>query len=159
MEQSDQNAISLTESWITHFKTKSDHNKSESLWCFRFIMLGSIAAPILLTLGETTFVSKVLPSICSGIAAFCTAWLQLRKPQSLWATYRTAERNLESLTIKHKFRVDDFDGMSEEDADKMLASKTVEVISKVNADWASQVSNYNSGTIGKPKPKKQVQDK
>ncbi|MFA0312933.1 hypothetical protein BH581_02000 [Vibrio splendidus] len=159
MEQSDQSAISLTKSWITHFKTKSDHNKSESLWCFRFIMLGSIVAPILLTLGETTFVSKVLPSICSGIAAFCTAWLQLRKPQVLWTTYRTAERNLESLTIKHKFRVDDFDGLSDEDADKMLASKTVDVISKVNADWVTQISDYNAGTIGKLTSKVSTQDK
>ena len=81
---------------IRGFKEKSDHSKRESMLCFWFSMGGAFAAPIFVTLGEditklfgesgSPFIfAKLVPILLSAAVAFSTAWLQLRKPQQLWA--------------------------------------------------------------------------
>ncbi|PSU13768.1 DUF4231 domain-containing protein [Photobacterium gaetbulicola] len=141
-KESTNNQLAYADEWITHFKGKSAHNKLESLWCFRLIMFCSISAPMFLALGETFIFSKVIPSALSGVAAFCTAWLQLRKPQILWTTYKTAQRQLEVLRAKYQFKVEEFSDIPDTEADKLLIKYTTDIISKTNMTWSSQVIEY-----------------
>lgn len=136
--------LEFIEEWIEHFKKKSSHNKLESLWCFRLVMFCSISAPMLLSLGDTILVSKVAPSVLSGIAAFCTAWLQLRKPQVLWSSYKTSQRELEVLKAKYQYKVDDFSDLPNEQSDQLLIKHTTILILKTNSSWVNQVADYTT---------------
>ncbi|HIF9367325.1 TPA: DUF4231 domain-containing protein [Photobacterium damselae] len=138
--------INFIEDWIEHFKKKSNHNKRESLTCFRLIMICSISAPMFISLADTYALSKVAPSILSGVAAFCTAWLQLRKPQTLWSKYKTAQRTLEAIKAQYQFELDDFSTLCELDRDKLLVSKTIDVVNKTNKSWASHIAQYDAAS-------------
>ena len=98
-------------------------------------------APIFLSLGEGVWLSKVVPSILSAIAAFCTAWLQLRKPQTLWIIYRTVQRKMERTFIHYQFGVEKFDGLSQsiEKANKLLISEITHLSSDAHSSWAKNV--------------------
>lgn len=126
---------------ISHYKKKADHNKSESIFCFRGVMVCSLMAPIFLSLGEGIWLSKVIPSVLSAIAAFCTAWLQLRKPQALWTVYRTAQRNIERTLIHYQFNVERFDDSSQsiEKLDKLLIAEVTKLSSETHNVWVKNV--------------------
>ncbi len=79
----------------------------------------------------------------SGIVAFCTAWLQLRKPQILWSTYKTSQRELEVIKAKFQFKVDEYSDLSVEDSEKILIKKATEIIEKTNYLWVKQVEAYS----------------
>ncbi|WP_234913539.1 DUF4231 domain-containing protein [Vibrio anguillarum] len=138
--------INFIEGWIEHFSKKSSHNKSESLTCFRLIMICSISAPMFISLADTYAFSKVTPSVLSGVAAFCTAWLQLRKPQILWSKYKTAQRALEAVKAQYQFELDDFSTLCDLDRDKLLVSKTIDVVNKANESWASHIAQYDASS-------------
>ncbi|CAH7073569.1 conserved hypothetical protein [Vibrio chagasii] len=129
---------------VEHFKKKADHNKQESLWCFRIIMLGTLSAPLLVGLGEGVFYAKVLPSILSAIAAFCTAWLQLRKPQELWSIYRNAQRQIEVQITHFDFNVADYTGLDESKASELLALTVSNLVLETNSRWTKHVPNPSS---------------
>lgn len=131
---------------INHYKKKADHNKSESVWCFRGVMVCSLLAPIFLSLGEGIWLSKVIPSLLSAIAAFCTAWLQLRKPQALWTVYRTAQRKIERTLIHYQFNVEKFDDSSQsiDKADKLLISEVTSFSSEAHNVWTKNVPDTSA---------------
>ncbi|MBG9994376.1 DUF4231 domain-containing protein [Pseudoalteromonas sp. NZS127_1] len=126
---------------LNHFKDKAAHNKFESLWCFRLIMVSTLTAPLFVTLTDGFWLSKVTPSVLSAFAAFSTAWLQLRKPQDLWALYRGAERLIEDQITQYDFLSGSYKGKDQLEASQLL----VENISKVKLDthntWAKKVPN------------------
>ncbi|WP_045591495.1 MULTISPECIES: DUF4231 domain-containing protein [Vibrio] len=124
---------------VQHYKRKADHNKSESIWCFRSVMVCSLLAPLFVSLGDGIWVSKVIPSGLSAIAAFSTAWLQLRKPQTLWTAYRTAQRKIETTLIHYRYGVDVYEGLSSENADKLLISKVTCFASEAHNTWTKAV--------------------
>ncbi|AIY63832.1 DUF4231 domain-containing protein [Pseudoalteromonas piratica] len=124
-----------------HFKKKADHNKKESLWCFRIIMFGTLSAPLLVGLGEGVFYAKVLPSILSAVAAFCTAWLQLRKPQELWSIYRNAQRQIEVQITHFDFNVAEYAGLDEDKKNEQLALNISDLVLETNNRWTKQVPN------------------
>ncbi|SRR5258708_1961456 len=76
-------------------REKADHNKRESQISFYAVICFTLAAPLFVTMGEGWLWGKLVPATLSVIAAGATAWLQLRKPQRLWAIYRRAQRELE----------------------------------------------------------------
>ncbi|MBE4576509.1 hypothetical protein BOO30_03150 [Vibrio navarrensis] len=127
-----------------HFKNKADHNKKESLWCFRIIMLGTLSAPLLVGLGEGVLYAKVLPSILSVVAAFCTAWLQLRKPQELWSIYRNAQRQIEAQITHFDFSVAEYTGLDESKASELLALHVSNLVLETNSRWIKHVPNPSS---------------
>ncbi|WP_429157116.1 SLATT domain-containing protein [Aeromonas veronii] len=129
---------------ITHYKEKADHNKMESIICFRGVMLCTLFAPIFLSLGEGIWLSKVTPSLLSAIAAFCTAWLQLRKPQALWSVYRTAQRKIEKTLIHYQFKIEVFDCDSQDDADKLLVSEVTSISSEAHNIWTKNIPDTAS---------------
>ncbi|KDM93141.1 DUF4231 domain-containing protein [Photobacterium galatheae] len=124
-----------------HFKKKADHNKIESLWCFRIIMLSTLSAPLLVSLNEGIFYAKVLPSIFSAVAAFCTAWLQLRKPQELWSIYRNAQRQIEMQITHFDFNVAEYTGLDENKANEQLALNVSNLVLETNNRWTKNVPN------------------
>ncbi|MCL0013489.1 DUF4231 domain-containing protein, partial [Providencia rettgeri] len=124
------------------YRDKASHNKNETLWCFRLIMFCSIFAPIFFLISDELIYSKLIPSCMSAVAAFCTAWVQLRKPQNLWALYKTSERELEVLKINYLYNSNDFSNCSHEDKDRIFIEKITDTLKNTNLDWARQVYDY-----------------
>jgi len=128
---------------LKHFKTKALHNKFESLWCFRLIMVSTLSAPLFVSLADGFWLSKVTPSVLSAIAAFSTAWLQLRKPQELWSLYRSAERMIETQITHFDFLSGSYKDKEQVEAGQLL----VESISKIKMDthnsWTKNVPNQS----------------
>lgn len=122
-----------------HFKIKANHNKSESLWCFKIIMFSTLSAPLLVSFGEGVLFAKLLPSILSAVAAFCTAWLQLRKPQELWSNYRNIQRQIEIQLTQCDFRVAEYQGLDENKANETLILNVSQLILQANSQWLKNV--------------------
>lgn len=118
---------------IDHFREKAGHNKTEALWCFRLIMGSTLLVPLFIALGPEVWSSKVVPSFLSALAAFCTAWIQLRKPQELWTLYRTTQRELEDQLVKHKYQLEDYE--SSENADKLLVKNVAKLTLQTHQKW------------------------
>tara|TARA_R110002074_G_scaffold349634_1_gene520289 strand:+ start:75097 stop:75621 length:525 start_codon:yes stop_codon:yes gene_type:complete len=135
---------------IIGFKEKSTHNKNESMLCFWLSMGGALAAPVFVTLGEdiaqlfgdygSVFVfSKLIPTLLSFAVAFSTAWLQLRKPQQLWALYRTSQRELEDNLYKYQYKVAEYS--EHPDPDKLLIEKMAHIALDAHYSWLPMVPN------------------
>ena len=142
----EENADKLCRRAIEEFKSKSDHNKREAMLCFVTAMLGTLGAPLFVTLGDEMaaqltitpfFLSKFIPSLLSLAAAFSTAWLQLRKPQQLWTLYRTAQRDLEEVYRAYQFKLYEFSEAKE--SEKLLAETVSGVYKKTHASWVPLV--------------------
>lgn len=143
-----ENIVDYCKSQIEHYKLKSDHNKRESLIFFWTALLGSILSPIFISLGEeislvigytsdNNLFPKIIPVIISGLAAFSTAWLQLRKPNQLWSLYRTTQKELEYTLNKYIYGIDEFSNL--ETKNILLAKKTLEIVKDTHYSWVSVV--------------------
>lgn len=130
-------SLEYAEKTLNGFKKKADHNKNESLTCFISILASSITAPLFITLGEGVFLSKVVPSILSVIAAALTSWLQLRKPQKLWSMYREAQRLIEDNITKYKFKIGDY--KTNEMTDSLLAERVAEIALNAHNEWTTVI--------------------
>ncbi|TMO84425.1 DUF4231 domain-containing protein [Pseudoalteromonas spongiae] len=128
---------------LEHFKLKASHNKFESLWCFRLIMVCTLSAPLFVSLTDGFWTSKVTPSVLSAIAAFSTAWLQLRKPQELWSLYRGAERVIENQITHYDFLSGLYKDLEKNDADQLLVEKISQIKLDTHKTWKSNVPNHN----------------
>lgn len=104
-------------------------------------MLGTLSAPLLVGLGEGVLYAKVLPSILSAVAAFCTAWLQLRKPQELWSVYRNAQRQIEVQVTHFDFKVAEYTDLGENKASELLALNVSNLVLETNSRWTQHVPN------------------
>ena len=133
MDSKNQKSTDYCQQKIAHFRDKADHNKAETLWCFRLIMGSTLLVPVFVALGQDVWISKVIPSLLSALAAFCTAWIQLRKPQELWTLYRTTQRELEDQLIKHQYELEEYE--SSENADKLLAQNVATLSLKTHKKW------------------------
>ncbi|MDH5925057.1 DUF4231 domain-containing protein [Vibrio lentus] len=133
MEENIPSPVEYCQQQINHFKEKASHNKNEALWCFRIIMAGTLLAPVFVTLGVELWTAKVIPSLLSVLAAFCTAWIQLRKPQSLWPLYRTAQRELENHLTKYRYKIEDYG--DSDTADQLLAQNVAELSFSIHNKW------------------------
>ena len=138
---------------ISGFKVKSNHNKNESMLCFWLSMGGALAAPIFVTLGDdmakslggygSVFIlSKLIPSLLSVGVAFSTAWLQLRKPQQLWALYRTSQRELEDHLYKFQYEISEYEG--HENPGKLLVENVSNIAKDAHYKWLPMVPNPES---------------
>lgn len=124
---------------VEHFKKKANHNKRESLWYFRITMISTLSAPLLVGLGEGVFLAKVLPSILSAIAAFCSAWLQLRKPNELWSIYLNAQRQIEVQITHFDFNVAEYRELEAEKCNELLALNVSQLVLNTNSQWVKNV--------------------
>ncbi|MDD2509280.1 MAG: SLATT domain-containing protein [Aliarcobacter skirrowii] len=156
MQDVQQSAEEYCKSVINSFKSKATHNKNESIYFFWVSMGGALLAPLFVTLGEdianflgnygSVFLfSKLIPSILSIAVAFSTAWLQLRKPQQLWALYRTSQRELENCLSEFQYKINDFENCT--DTEKLLAQKVSKIALAAHYDWLPMVPNPENLSI------------
>lgn len=135
---------------IKGFKEKSTHNKNESMLCFWLSMGGALAAPVFVTTGDeiakmfgdygSVFVlSKLIPTLLSVAVAFSTAWIQLRKPQQLWALYRTSQRELEDNLYKYQYKVGEYS--KHQEPDKLLIENVAKIELAAHYSWLPMVPN------------------
>jgi Protein of unknown function (DUF4231) len=150
MAEENKNPEEFCKTIITGFKKKSSHNKNESMVCFWLSMGGALAVPVFVTLGDdmarmlgdygSSFVfSKLVPTILSAAVAFSTAWLQLRKPQQLWALYRTSQRELEDNLYKYQYRISEYSTHPE--PDKLLIENVSRIALDAHYSWLPMVPN------------------
>lgn len=118
-------------------REKANHNKVEAQWSFAAALICTLCAPLFVTLGTTPFWAKIVPSTLSLAAALLTAWLQLRKPQRLWAIYRRAQRDLEEVKANYDFKDGEFESV--ENADKILARAVTNIARRVHDEWEGLV--------------------
>jgi hypothetical protein len=102
-------------------REKADHNKHESQIAFYAVICFTLSAPLFVTLGEGWLWGKLVPAGLSVLAAATTSWLQLRKPQRLWAIYRRAQRELEREKINYDFKLQNY--KLADASDQLLASR------------------------------------
>ena len=136
-------AVNLANSAIAHYRNKADHNKRESLFCFSIIVLFSLLSPMFVMLGEGIVMGKIIPSSLSLIVAASTAWLQLRKPQHLWAIYRDSQKKIEDVLCKYNFNLGEFNG-TESDNNRLLADSTRAIAWDTHNRWLPLVPNPES---------------
>lgn len=118
---------------IEGMAAKADEKKRESLLFLEATVIVTVVAPIFITLGSGLWWGKVTPSALCAIAAICTAWLQIRRPQHLWGIYRNATRELENEETKYRYRIDEYE--ISVDPDKMLAKRVADIVLEVHRQW------------------------
>ncbi|WP_150727316.1 DUF4231 domain-containing protein [Pseudomonas fluorescens] len=129
----------FTKNLIEGFKSKAAHNKNESIFFFWLSMGGALTAPLFLTLGSGMFLEKVVPSILSALVAVSTTWLQLRKPQQLWALYRTSQRELEDNLYKFQYKILDYNDATH--PEKLLIERVSKIALDAHYSWLPMVPN------------------
>ncbi|PSU35285.1 DUF4231 domain-containing protein [Photobacterium phosphoreum] len=101
-------------------------------------MLGALFAPLLVGLGENVLYAKVLPSILSAIAAFCTAWLQLRNYGQFIEMYRDRYE----VQITHfDINMTEYTGLGESKASKLLVLTVSNLVLETSSRWTKHVPN------------------
>jgi hypothetical protein len=140
--QKQESAVEFCQKIIKHFEKKADHNKQESLACFLLVVISTLSVPIFITLGQGLLLAKVIPSILSLLAAGATSWLQLRKPQQLWAMYRTAQRQLEDHHTKYRFKIGEYANAG--DVDRVLAEQVAAIKLNTHSQWMALVPSPDS---------------
>ena len=124
----------FAEETMQGFKKKADHNKAESLACFIAVVSCSLASPLFVTLGEGIIWGKIVPSVMSLTAAASTAWLQLRKPQSLWTLYRDCQRRIEDHLYKYRYRLAEY-ATEEAESSRHLADAIRKIAWDAHQRW------------------------
>jgi hypothetical protein len=118
-------------------REKANHNKKESELAFFCVIVFTLVAPLFVTLGEGMIWGKLVPACLSVAAAAATSWLQIRKPQRLWALYRRAQRELEREKSAFDFQLGDY--ALESDREKLLAQRVSEIAFSVHEQWEGLV--------------------
>ena len=126
--------LQFAESTLRGFKKKSDHNKSESLVCFALVVVCSLVSPLFVTLGEGVLVGKIVPSLLSLSAAASTAWLQLRKPQTLWSLYRDCQRRIEDHVYTYQYHLAQY-ATDDKERSRLLADAVRSVAWDAHQRW------------------------
>lgn len=130
--------VAFCEKKIAELKAKADHNKMESLWSFKIMMLSSLSMPILISYGSDSILwGKILPSILSMLVAFLTSWVQHRKPQQLWRLYRTSQRKLEYELEFYRFGKEKY--RNSQDPEEELIIELSKINLDTNEEWAKLV--------------------
>jgi hypothetical protein len=126
-------AEALCDGLIREIAKKASHNKNEALCCFMLAVACTTTVPLFITLGEGFYWAKLVPSCLSVLATGATAWLQLRKPQQLWALYRTAQRELEDHRTRYTHQLDAYADAVERH--KILAENAADIAIELHYDW------------------------
>ncbi|MGE0031291.1 MAG: DUF4231 domain-containing protein [Hyphomicrobium sp.] len=135
---------------VGSFEKKANHNKLESQACFWLVIVPSVAAPLFIAFGDGLLLAKIVPSMLSVAAASATTWLQLRKPQQLWALYRTAQRRLEIELLDFRFGAGAY--ASDVSRDGVLLDRVNKLALEVHDRWLALVPNPDqlSKRVGAP---------
>ena len=135
---SDGNIVILCEKMVKDLAKKASHNKAESLWSFKLTMILTLVAPIFIVSSDEWFWGKLVPSLCAALASFLTAWIKLRKPESLWSLYRTGQRQIEKELRYYEAGIAPYNGS---EPDKKLVENVSNIFEKTHAGWLKLVPN------------------
>lgn len=80
----------------------------------------------------------MVPSVCAALASFLTAWIKLRKPESLWSLYRTGQRQIEKELRYYKSGITPYNG---NEPDKKLVENVSKIFDKTHTGWLKLVPN------------------
>jgi hypothetical protein len=138
-------------------REKADHNKWEAQYTFYAIICFTLAAPLFVTLGDGWVWGKLIPATLSVSAAGASAWLQLRKPQRLWAMYRRAQRELEREKAAYDFDLDQYG--EGEDKNHLLAERVSEIAFRVHEQWEGLVPDSDGLVSMTPSVSNQIEGK
>jgi hypothetical protein len=130
------NVLETCENMAKELSQKANHNKKESLWSFKLIMTLTLVTPILINIADDWIWGKLLPSICAAIASFLTAWLKLRKPESLWGLYRSSQREIEN---EIRYYQSDISPYGVGDSGKILIKNVTEIFNNTHIGWLKLV--------------------
>ena len=130
-------------------KEKADHNKIESQAAFSVVICSSLLASLFVTLGEGLVWGKIVPAFLSVLSTAAASWLQLRKPQRLWAIYRRGQRQLEWEKTAFDFKLEDYSQQA--DPEKLLAQRIVTIETDVHEKWEGLVPDVDSLSTITPK--------
>jgi len=142
-------AADFAEKTRAGFAKKADHNKRESLICFGATVFCTLVAPLFVTLGDGILWGKVVPSALSLLATASTAWLQLRKPQQLWALYRDCQRRIEDHQTRYRYRIGEY--KDDEERDRTLADNVRQIAWSAHERWVPLVPSPEA--LGHPSKK------
>lgn len=134
------NAVEVCENMVSEFRIKAEHNKMEYLWSFKIVMVLTLLTPILINISDYWVVSKLLPSVFASIASFLTAWIKFRKPESLWALYRSSQRRMENEIRFYQHGIAPYDSDS---ASKALITNVTEIMNHTHSQWERLVPNLD----------------
>lgn len=134
------NAVEICENMISEIRIKADHNKKEYLWSFKIVMVLTLSTPILINISDHWVVSKLLPSFFASIASFLTAWIKFRKPESLWALYRSSQRKMENEIRFYQHAITPYDT---DNASKVLITNVTEIMNRTHSRWEKLVPNLD----------------
>lgn len=140
----------LCREFINDFSRKAEHNKKESIICIWLTIGGALIAPFFVTLGTdlakiiglddlSVIFNKIIPTIISISVAIAATWLQVRKPQQLWAIYRTAQRNIEHQLYKYKYNVKPFEDPKK--SEKRLIEIIIKIRNETHNSWLTLIPN------------------
>jgi len=153
----DGDATEYAEQIRVGFEKKADHNKAEALLCFMAVIAATLVAPVFVMLGTGTVCGKVIPSILSLAAAGTTTWLQLRKPQQLWALYRTCQRRIEDEQTGFRYRLSAYSKNAR--PARLLAKRVADVAMFAHEQWIPLVpSPENLGALSERREQRATKD-
>lgn len=140
------NAVEICENMISELRIKADHNKMEYLWSFKIVMVLTLSTPILINISDHWVLSKLLPSVFASIASFLTAWIKFRKPESLWALYRSSQRKMENEIRFYQHGIAPYDCAS---ASKALITNVTEIMNNTHSGWEKLVPNLDNTSMSR----------
>ena len=130
-------------------KEKADHNKIESQVFYSVVICSSLLATLFVTLGEGLLCGKIVPASLSVLSTAAASWLQLRKPQRLWAIYRRGQRQLEREKTAFDFKLEDYG--QNPDPEKLLAQRIATIEFDIHEKWEGLVPDVDSLSTISPK--------
>lgn len=146
---SENSAVVTSQNMAKALEVKAKHNKRESLWSFKLIMILTLLTPILINITDSWLWGKLIPSSFAAIASFLTAWLKLRKPESLWSLYRTGQRQIEKEIRYYEHKITPY---HESSAEQILIENVSVIYDKTHDGWLKLIpSSENMKTSNNEK--------
>lgn len=141
----DESAVDFAQRTVRGFRRKADHNKTESILTFLGVLVPSLVAPIFITLGTGLVWGKIVPVVLSLCASFASAWLQLRKPQQLWAIYRSAQRYIEHHLNRYRYSIGPYARAKDKDhKDRLLAKHIDQIALMAHEMWVPLIPSADA---------------
>ena len=113
-----------------HFRDKANRNKRIVNYSMAIIILSSVMSPVFILISNDFWISKLVPSLLGSLAAFCTYWIQLKKPQEKWILFRTAEKEIESEISNFIYSCD-----QKKENENELAVRVSKYVKNVHQSW------------------------
>lgn len=114
-----------------------DRSASAHHWAHRLGRAAVIVAGVLITASVGRLPEEV-PFVLGIVVALTEAMLALFQVQENWFRYRVAAEGLRAEEWQHRFRVNDYWGLEDADADNLMARRMHGILGLEFKDWMKQ---------------------